>query len=58
VRVFDPTGMDDAQLNGWACAACGKRWPRPSEEIGRWPDGRPVRTCPECVPEGLRPEGR
>jgi len=51
--VFDPSGLDGAQRAGRACAGCGKRWPRPTVTIGWFPDGRPVRTCVECVPGGL-----
>lgn len=48
--TISPEGLSRAQRNGEACVVCDKRWPRPERRIGRFPDGRPAMTCPECAP--------
>ncbi len=47
--TIDPAGMSRAQLAGEACASCGKSWPRPRVQVGRFPGGGVARCCPECA---------
>jgi len=49
LRTFDPAGLTAAQLAGYSCISCRKRWPRPSVLAGHLPGGRPLYICEECV---------
>jgi hypothetical protein len=49
IPLIDATELTEAQLDGRACVACRKRFPRPTIPVGRVATGAVLYRCPECA---------